>query len=122
MPGFETAVFPYTTDVPLLTRWGTPLLIGPGSIHVAHTDDEHVAIDELHHAVELYESLATQLHRRLVSGLVRSSCALEPDHVRTLHLMFAGTPTCLAVGGPHRGPDPVQLQPANRVRAGRQQR
>jgi len=59
--GFETAVFPYTTDVPLLTRWGTPLLIGPGSIHVAHTDDEHVAIDELLEAVDLYESLARRL-------------------------------------------------------------
>jgi acetylornithine deacetylase len=59
--GFETAVFPYTTDVPLLTNWGTPLLLGPGSIHVAHTDDEHVAIDELHHAVELYASLAARL-------------------------------------------------------------
>ena len=59
--GFETAVFPYTTDVPLLTNWGTPLLLGPGSILVAHTDDEHVAIDELNHAVELYERIARQL-------------------------------------------------------------
>jgi len=61
LPGFETAVFPYTTDIPLLTRWGLPLLLGPGSIYVAHTDDEHVAIDELHHAVELYERIALQL-------------------------------------------------------------
>ncbi len=61
LPGFETAVFPYTTDIPLLTRWGTPLLVGPGSIHVAHTDDEHVSIDELKHAVELYERVAIQL-------------------------------------------------------------
>jgi acetylornithine deacetylase len=61
LPGFDAAVFPYTTDIPLLTRWGTPLLIGPGSIHVAHTDDEHVAIDELRHAVELYERIARQL-------------------------------------------------------------
>jgi acetylornithine deacetylase len=61
VPGFETAVFPYTTDIPLLTRWGTPLLLGPGSIHVAHTDDEHVALDELHHAVELYQRVAMQL-------------------------------------------------------------
>jgi acetylornithine deacetylase len=61
LPGFETAVFPYTTDVPLLTNWGTPLLLGPGSILVAHTDDEHVAIDELNHAVELYERIAQQL-------------------------------------------------------------
>jgi len=61
LPGFETAVFPYTTDIPLLTRWGTPLLLGPGSIHVAHTDDEHVSVDELKHAVELYERIARQL-------------------------------------------------------------
>ena len=33
--GFESAVFAYTTDIPLLTNWGTPLLLGPGSIHVA---------------------------------------------------------------------------------------
>jgi len=61
LPGFETAVFPYTTDIPLLGRWGTPLLLGPGSIHVAHTDDEHVSVDELHEAVELYERIARQL-------------------------------------------------------------
>jgi acetylornithine deacetylase len=61
VPGFETAVFPYATDVPQLTRWGTPLLVGPGSIHVAHTDEEHVAIDELLAAVELYENLAMRL-------------------------------------------------------------
>lgn len=62
--GFETAVFPYTTDVPMLTAWGKPLLVGPGSIHVAHTAEEHLAIDELQHAVELYASLA----RRLIAG------------------------------------------------------
>jgi acetylornithine deacetylase len=61
LSGFDTAVFPYTTDVPLLTRWGTPLLIGPGSIHVAHTDEEHISVDELRDAVGLYEALATRL-------------------------------------------------------------
>lgn len=61
VPGMETAVFPYTTDVPLLTNWGAPLLAGPGSIHVAHTDEEHVTIDELRAAVELYERLARHL-------------------------------------------------------------
>jgi len=61
VPGFETAVFPYTTDVPMLTRWGRPLLIGPGSIHVAHTDEEHVAVDELLAAVDIYESLVRRL-------------------------------------------------------------
>jgi acetylornithine deacetylase len=61
LPGFETAVFPYTTDVPLLGRWGRPVLVGPGSIHVAHTDEEHLAIDELQAAIGLYESLARRL-------------------------------------------------------------
>ena len=61
LPGFETAVFPYTTDVPQLTNWGTPILVGPGSIHVAHTDHEHISVDELHAAVGLYESLAREL-------------------------------------------------------------
>ncbi len=37
VPGFETAIFPYTTDIPFLGAWGEPLLFGPGSIHVAHT-------------------------------------------------------------------------------------
>ena len=61
LPGFDSATFAYTTDVPLLTRWGRPLLFGPGSIHVAHTDEEHLAVDELRHAVDLYASLARQL-------------------------------------------------------------
>ena len=45
----------------MLTRWGTPLLVGPGSIHVAHTDEEHIAVDELNSAVDLYESLLERL-------------------------------------------------------------
>jgi acetylornithine deacetylase len=61
LPGFESAVFAYTTDIPFLDRWGTPLLVGPGSIHVAHTDREHVRIGELHEAVDLYEKLARLL-------------------------------------------------------------
>jgi acetylornithine deacetylase len=60
-PGFETAVFAYTTDIPLLDRWGTPLLLGPGSIHVAHTDYEHVALAELAQAPALYVRLAREL-------------------------------------------------------------
>jgi acetylornithine deacetylase len=61
VPGFELATFPYTTDVPVLTNWGKPLLIGPGSIHVAHTDEEHIAVDELNQAVEIYRALAARL-------------------------------------------------------------
>jgi acetylornithine deacetylase len=61
LPDFESAVFAYTTDIPFLDRWGAPLLCGPGSIHVAHTDREHVRIGELHDAVALYERLARAL-------------------------------------------------------------
>ena len=61
VPGFETAVFPFTTDVPFLSAWGRPLLLGPGSVQVAHTDEEHVRIDDLHTAIEHYVRLATTL-------------------------------------------------------------
>ena len=61
VPGFDTAVFSFTTDIPLLAAWGRPLLLGPGSIHAAHTADEHVALDELARAVDLYEKLARDL-------------------------------------------------------------
>ena len=62
--GFDTAVFPYTTDVPFLSAWGKPLLFGPGSIHVAHTADEFVSIAELHHAVDHYVTIARDLLAR----------------------------------------------------------
>jgi len=58
VPGFATAAFPFTTDVPFLDRWGTPLLFGPGSILVAHTSEEHLEIAELERAIEGYEQLA----------------------------------------------------------------
>jgi acetylornithine deacetylase len=61
VPGFETATFSYFSDIPYLSNWGTPLLIGPGSIHVAHTDREHIAITELDRAVGIYETLAATL-------------------------------------------------------------
>jgi len=61
VPGFETATFPYTTDIPFLSSWGTPLLFGPGSIHVAHTDNEHVTVPELRKAVDGYIALAKYL-------------------------------------------------------------
>lgn len=56
-PEFEAAVFAFTTDVPFLTHWGTPMLFGPGSITVAHTDGEFVEIDELLRAVDAYGRL-----------------------------------------------------------------
>ena len=61
VPGFDVAVFPYTTDIPFLPRWGEPLLFGPGSIHVAHTADEFVSIGELTAAAGHYGALARAL-------------------------------------------------------------
>jgi len=61
IPGFDTAVFPFTTDIPFLTAWGEPLLFGPGSIHLAHTADEYVSIPELNAAVDHYVALAHAL-------------------------------------------------------------
>jgi acetylornithine deacetylase len=59
--GLPTMIAAYTTDIPKLTKWGEPLLLGPGSIHVAHTDGEYIEKSELHEAVELYCRIAKQL-------------------------------------------------------------
>jgi len=61
VPGFDTEVFAYFSDVPFLTNWGTPLLLGPGTIHVAHTDHEQIAVADLERAVDLYTDLARRL-------------------------------------------------------------
>jgi acetylornithine deacetylase len=61
VPGFDAEVFPYTTDIPFLERWGKPLLFGPGSIHAAHTADESVSIAELEAAVGHYAAIAKAL-------------------------------------------------------------
>ena len=55
----ETAVFPFTTDIPLLQRWGMPLLFGPGSFLMAHTSEEYLEITELERAIGHYTHLAT---------------------------------------------------------------
>lgn len=59
--GFETMTAKFTTDIPSLTAWGEPFLLGPGSIHVAHTPDERIAKAELLRAVELYVHLGKHL-------------------------------------------------------------
>ena len=61
VPGFETGPSAYTSDIPLLGNWGTPLLFGPGSIHVAHTADEYIDVEELRASVDIYERLARTL-------------------------------------------------------------
>src|SRR5918992_2894007 len=58
LPGYPTSVVAYATDIPALSNWGTPYLFGPGSIHVAHRDDEHIEIAELRAAIDTYERLA----------------------------------------------------------------
>jgi acetylornithine deacetylase len=60
--GLPTSVVSFTTDVPTLHEtWGTPFLIGPGSIHVAHTAEERIAKRELHEAVSIYANMAKRL-------------------------------------------------------------
>ena len=59
--GFDQCVVRFTTDVPYLSNWGKPLLLGPGSILDAHTDGERISKRELEEAVELYVSLAKKL-------------------------------------------------------------
>jgi len=56
-----TMIAKFTTDIPMLTAWGEPFLLGPGSIHVAHTPHEKIAKRELLEAVDLYVDLATSL-------------------------------------------------------------
>ena len=62
LDGFATTVVAYTTDVPILAEsWGQPFLLGPGTIHVAHSPDERVAKRELVEAAEIYARLVKQL-------------------------------------------------------------
>ncbi len=61
VPGFEECVVRFTTDVPYLSAWGRPLLLGPGSILDAHTDHERISKRDLAQAVDLYLRLAKQL-------------------------------------------------------------
>jgi acetylornithine deacetylase len=61
IPGIPSMVAAFTTDVPHLSNWGDPLLIGPGSIHVAHTDGEYIEKSELLHAVDVYCRVVEEL-------------------------------------------------------------
>jgi acetylornithine deacetylase len=61
LDGLPTMVAAFTTDIPALTNWGEPVLLGPGSIHVAHTPYEKLAKRELLDAVDLYVQVAQRL-------------------------------------------------------------
>src|SRR5436305_13225929 len=61
LPGFETTIVKYTTDIPRLGAWGEPFLLGPGSIHVAHTPGERVSKRALLDAAAHYRDMVRQL-------------------------------------------------------------
>ena len=64
LDGFPTSVVAFATDIPAMPSWGTPYLFGPGSIHVAHRDDEHVEIEALRAAADSYERIVDSLFDR----------------------------------------------------------
>jgi acetylornithine deacetylase len=65
LEGFETTVVAYTTDIPAFGgAWGQPFLIGPGTIHVAHTLEERVPKRQLTEAVEIYQRMVKQLWKQ----------------------------------------------------------
>jgi acetylornithine deacetylase len=59
--GMQTIVAAFTTDIPRLSNWGEPVLLGPGSIHVAHTENERIEKRQLHEAVDVYCAVARKL-------------------------------------------------------------
>jgi acetylornithine deacetylase len=73
LPGFATTVVKYTTDIPRLGAWGEPLLLGPGSIHVAHTPEERVPKSQLVEAADLYAELVRRLLREAAEAGGRGS-------------------------------------------------
>jgi acetylornithine deacetylase len=69
--GIEQCVVRFTTDIPYLSNWGKPLLLGPGSILNAHTEHESVEKRELLEAVDIYAQLARALLARRAEGAAR---------------------------------------------------
>ncbi len=62
LEGIATTVVAYTTDIPAFGgAWGQPFLLGPGTIHVAHTSEERVPKAQLLEAVEIYQHMAKRL-------------------------------------------------------------
>ena len=59
--GLPTMIAAFTTDAPWLSEWGEPVLLGPGSIHVAHTPHEKLAKKELFESIDQYVAVAQQL-------------------------------------------------------------
>lgn len=60
--GLPTTVVAFATDIPTFNGvWGQPFLIGPGSIHVAHTTEERIPKNQLLEAVDIYTRMVRQL-------------------------------------------------------------
>ncbi len=68
LEGFETAIVSFTTDIPLLSAWGRPVLFGPGSILDAHTANEKISKRELAEAVSVYVEMVRELKQRAMQG------------------------------------------------------
>jgi acetylornithine deacetylase len=64
VPGMPSESFPFTTDIPLLDKWGAPLLYGPGDFLLAHTDCEHLSIAEFEASIDGYVSIVKALRAR----------------------------------------------------------
>ncbi len=77
--GFDRSVVRFTTDIPYLSGWGAPLLIGPGSILDAHTINERVAKSELVRSVQLYADLAETLLAQTEDDLASQIGAAQGD-------------------------------------------
>jgi acetylornithine deacetylase len=69
LDGFPTTVVAFTTDIPFFEgAWGEPFLIGPGSIHLAHTGEERIPKRELLEAVDIYAHIVGQLLQQGVTA------------------------------------------------------
>ena len=65
LDGFETSIVSYTTDIPAFEgAWGEPYLLGPGTIHVAHTSEERIPKSEILEAIQIYQNMARELLRQ----------------------------------------------------------
>jgi acetylornithine deacetylase len=62
VPGLPTMTASFTTDIPKLSNWGHPVLLGPGSIHVAHTENEFIDKEQLMQAIDIYTRIGRELN------------------------------------------------------------